>query len=254
MSVAAAAVIAALGAALATGAEAQPSDYAALAALPRWEGSWNLGDAARRGAPFALGPLRPEMQRLLAQALADELDADPMRFCRPPDFTGFSGGVVDNIEFLFTPGRVTLLNESGLIRRIYTDGRALPEGVEPSKTGTSVGRWEGETLVVETIGLDPDSALISPAPAVRIGRDARITERISLLDAQRLQFEVTIVAPELFTEPAQRRVVYTRAHASYVPREVVFCTDRDRSIDPITGKQRFDMTPPADLPPPPLQP
>jgi hypothetical protein len=61
--------------------------------------------------------------------------------------TGYSGGLAESVEFLITPGRVTLLNESGLIRRIYTDGRSMPADLSDSSTGTSVGHWEGQTLV-----------------------------------------------------------------------------------------------------------
>ncbi len=83
-----------------------------------------------------------------------------------------------------------------------------------------------------------------------IGRDVKIVERISLSDPDTLQIEMTTTAPDIFTAPDKRTRVYSR-----VPKrtalQISFCADFDRAVDPKTGKQRFDLTPPADLPPPP---
>ncbi len=107
-----------------------------------------------------------------------------LRYCRPLQFTGSSGGFTEAVEFLFTPGRVTITNEMGLIRRIYTDGRALPEAPDATNTGYSVGHWEGPTLVVETVGINPAALYPNTQQgAVPIGANARISERIFLKDA-----------------------------------------------------------------------
>jgi hypothetical protein len=65
-----------------------------------------------------------------------------------------------------------------------------------------------------------------------------------------LDFDVVTIAPEVLTAPDRRKRVYVRLPKQGAT-EVSFCVDFDRSIDPVTGKQRFDMTPPADLAPPP---
>ena len=66
------------------------------------------------------------------------------------------------MEFLFTPGRVTILIETySLVRRIYTDGSAMPAEPDASYQGTSVGNWEGDTLVVETTGILPETSPLS---------------------------------------------------------------------------------------------
>jgi hypothetical protein len=218
---------------------------AALARLPDWSGWWGYAPTLQFQGNQALQsqvPLKPE---LLAAVRANP-DADPFRYCRPQQFTGSSGGFTEALEFLFTPGRVTLTNERGLLRRIYTGGQAIPADLDPTSTGLSVGHWEGETLVVETTRINP-RALIAGAP---IGESARITERILLKDPNTLQFEVTTVAPAALTEPHRMTLVYARLPKT-VASEITFCTEFDRSIDPNSGKQRFDMTPPPDLPPPP---
>ena len=142
--------------------------------------------------------------------------------------------------------------QQGLIKiNPPTDGRPMPPDPAPTNTGLSVGRWEGETLVVETTAINPRA--LYPARqqgAVPIGDNVRITERIFLKDPNRLQLDVTTVAPDVLTQPDRRTRLYSRL-AKTTPTEITFCTEYDRSIDPATGEQRFDMTPPPDLAPPP---
>lgn len=221
--------------------------------LPDWSGWWGLEGPLSDEfiVKGEMPPLKPEPLARFRSARVSTEGGGRDLYCRPSAFTGYSGGFAESVEFLFTPGRVTLLNESGLVRRIYTDGRTLPKEVEPSFTGLSVGRWEGATLVVETIGLDPKS--LYPAPHVvasPIGRNVKIVERIFLRDPDTLQFDITTTAPDLFTKVDQRTRQYSRV-PKRTAAQISFCSDNDRAIDPKTNEQRFDMTPPADLPPPP---
>jgi hypothetical protein len=238
-----------LGALLLVTASAQaPGDrpgttYASLAKLPDWSGWWGFGQAAPdelRTRPLPLKPAARDAARAAGP------DADPLRYCRPPQFTGSNGGFTEAVEFLFTPGRVTVTNERGLLRRIYTDGRTMPAAPDPTNTGLSIGRWEGQTLVVETRGINP-LALYGGVP---IGDNVRITERIFLKDPGTLEIDVVMEAPDVLTQPDRRTRLYTRV-AKMMASDITFCTEYDRSIEPGSGKQRFDLTPPADLPPPP---
>jgi hypothetical protein len=223
-------------------------------ALPDWSGWWNYGQALPTEYVQQPPPMKPESIERIREARAKDLDPDKNRYCRPPDFVGFSGGFIDAVEFLFTPGRVTLTNEGGLIRRIYTDGRPVPQDVEDTNTGTSVGHWEGDTLVVETVGINPKARFPQRGPgSLQIGKNAHITERIHLKDSDTLEFDVTVMAPEVLIAPDHRTRLLKRSRKQSA-REISFCVDYDRSFDQTTGKQRFDMTPPADLPPPPQPP
>lgn len=247
-------LVALAAAAIVTGAAAQPRADAAPtspASLPDWSGWWGhsvpLPDEWQRNPP----PLKAAVLAPGSAALGADPSLDPLRYCRPQQFTGSSGGFTEAVELLFTPGRVTITNEMGLIRRIYTDGRSLPPDPDATNTGYSVGRWEGQTLVVETVGLNPEAPYPGPIQgAVRLGADARITERIVLNDNGTLQFDIVTVAPAVLTEPDRRTRLYSRQPKT-AASEITFCTDYDRSIETGTGKQRFDMTPPAGLPPPP---
>jgi hypothetical protein len=224
--------------------------YESLRSLPDWSGWWGLEGPLSVEIRLTPPPLKPELLAEMRKVSTSDVGGLRDLHCRPSQFSGYSGGFVESVEFLFTPGRVTLTNESGLLRRIYTDGRTL-SNVDASNTGTSVGHWEGQALVVETVGISP-TALYPQAIAgsIPVGRNVKIVERISLRDADTLQFDITTTAPDIFTAPDKRVRVYSR-----VPKrtalQISFCSDFDRAIDPETGKQRFDMTPPPDLPPPP---
>jgi hypothetical protein len=226
--------------------EASRESHAALADLPDWSGWWGHPMSRPEAASAHPPPLKPEV---LAAARAAGPDADPLRYCRPWQFTGESGGFTEAVEFLFTPGRVTLTNERGLIRRIYTGGQAIPADLDPTNTGLSVGHWEGQTLVVETTHINPRAAFPG-AGRTPIGKDVRITERMRLTDADTLELDIETIAPDVLTGPYRVTQLYKRLQKS-IASEITWCTEFDRSIEPNSGKQRFDMTPPPDLPPPP---
>ena len=235
-----------------TSPEPPGTSYASLAELPDWSGWW-LAEAARTTEEELTNqppPLKPEAARARNAALAANAPV-PLVYCRPREFTGQSGGFTEALEFLFTPGRVTLTTERGLLRRIYTDGRPMPENLEYTNTGTSIGRWDGETLVVETAGIDPRVHYPDrSAGGIPFGENVVIRERIYLVDENTLRFDIETIAPDIFMAPDRRSQLYRRLSKT-MANEISWCSESDRSLDPSTGQQRFDMTPPAGLPPPP---
>lgn len=221
--------------------------------LPDWSGWWTVAPPVSEEWLRQLPPLNDRARAAWDKRFAANGDLDPMRYCRPLSFTGYSGGFEGALEFLFTPGRVTMASEDGRIRRVYTDGRAIPANQDASANGTSTGHWEGQTLVVVTTHLDPENSYPNSSQgAMPIGKGARITERITLRDAQTLAFEIETLAPEVLKGPDRRTRLYKRIQKS-MAQELSFCARNDRSVD-AAGRQRFDMTPPPDLPPPPRKP
>lgn len=226
---------------------------AASQALPDWGGAWRSMRQALLDSNAAIQPLLRSAGQASLKAHAEKSRANQLdirtTYCPAPFFGGYSGGFHGSIEFLFTPGRVTLIWEGGLVRRIYTDGRALPANPELTDAGTSVGHWEGQTLVVRTVGLRPEANALD-IPGAAIGGNAVVTERMFLKDADTLQVDATLEAPEALTGPAKVTYLYFRGR-DYTMSEYTACPAYDRSVDPVTGQQRFDLQPPSDLPPPP---
>jgi hypothetical protein len=108
------------------------------------------------------------------------------------------------LEFLFTPGRVTVLGEfdGNRLRRIYTDGRGHPDDPDLTFNGHSIGRWEGGTLLVDTVAILPEVYLpLGQAVAFPNNGDMHIEERIHLVSADRLIDELVVTAPRALAEP-----------------------------------------------------
>jgi hypothetical protein len=178
-------------------------------------------------------------------------------YCTPSAFTGALGysvapmGIVPvNFEILGSPGRLTLIDELGVIRRLYLRDTPPPDALDESNAGTSIARWDGTQLVVQTTGLNPAAKVIIGVAGTELGHNARIEERFSLPQPDVLQIVTTVTAPDLYAAPVTTTNRYRR-DARATMFELSLCASNDRSYDQATGTERFDATPPGDLPPPP---
>jgi hypothetical protein len=165
--------------------------------------------------PIPPPPLKPQYQaeydahrKLLADAekAGKPLYSDYTN-CMPDGMPAMMMGMFP-MEVLQTPGQITIIQEAyNQVRRIYL-GYKLPEmeDAEPLFWGHSSGKWEGDTLVVETIGIK-DSVKFRDAPH---GNKMRISERLKLLSPGMMEDLVTVTDPEYFTGPWQWRWVYQR--------------------------------------------
>src|SRR6187401_946006 len=144
-----------------SGAQEMPraTAYESVAKWPDWSGVWSPGVGAGSRTTATPPKLTPE-----AKAMVDAFEAGKARGenlqtqaanCVPNGMPGIMR-LPYPIEFVYSPGRVDILIETySEIRRIYLDGRPLPEDPDPFFNGHSIGHWEGDTLVVETIGISP---------------------------------------------------------------------------------------------------
>jgi hypothetical protein len=104
-----------------------------------------------------------------------------------------------------TSGVILMLSEADTtFRQIFTDGRKLPDDPQPSWMGNSVGRWEGNTLVVETSGFNDRGKL----DALGHGHSSalRITERFLRRDFGHMELQMTLDDPQTFTHPVTMRI------------------------------------------------
>ena len=124
---------------------------------------------------------------------------DPTLNCYPPGMP-LVLLVPFPVEIIQAPGRVIMYFEfMNQIRQIYTDGRGHPKDLMPTYMGHSIGKWEGDTLVVDTVGLTDKSWLDRAAhPHTEA---LHIVERIRRTDRNNLQFDLTFEDPGAYTRP-----------------------------------------------------
>jgi len=137
-------------------------------------------------------------------------------------------------KIIQTPGLIVILYEAQAgIRQIFTDGRPQPPSdVQPWWFGYSTGKWEDDTLVVETTGFRQDVWLdVDGSPLTESGR---MTERFKRLNYGTLQIDVTIEDPKVYTKPFTVRVVQ---HLMLDTELIEFiCQENDRSGPHLVGK------------------
>ncbi len=125
-------------------------------------------------------------------------NVDPHARCMPPNYPR-AWALPQHRRIVQTADRLVVLHEfNASYRQIFTDGRPLPTDPTPSFQGYTSGRWQGDTLVVETIGLREDWLDLAGSP---ITEAARVTERIRRPRYGRLEIEVTVNDPKAYKKP-----------------------------------------------------
>ncbi len=126
-----------------------------------------------------------------------------------------------------TPGLILVIHEiDGIPRQIYTDRRPLPADPSPSWLGSSVGRWDRDTLVVETVGLN-DRAWLDLRGHPR--SDAmRMTERYTRRDVGHLDVEITFDDPKTYSKPFTVKVTHLLQADTDILEYVCTENERDR--------------------------
>ncbi|MGH8260763.1 MAG: hypothetical protein ACREUG_13875 [Steroidobacteraceae bacterium] len=202
----------------------QGQTWAQIAKLPDWQGIWQLD---WEGNPELLGGMSPEHDLtprakafytsfLSKQKFGENVQPQTAN-CLPPGMPQIMTQPYP-IEFLFNPGKVVILIEAyEQERTIHTDGRAHPtaKSLTPTFQGNSIGHWEGDTLVVDTVGILPDTG---PGPHTGAGIASgvpddgamHIIERIRKVDKDHMQITRTIIDPKVLTKPWTVTLPYVR--------------------------------------------
>ena len=137
--------------------------------------------AARKGKEFD----GPEMRSLTERCILWPSTIAPI----------LPRGYNSNLQIFQSPGYVIIQGEMGDPRVVPTDGRKLPDNLLPQWNGTSVGRWDGETFVIETAGFHPQTAWRGATEKMHV------TERIKRLDEDTLEYAFTVTDPDTWAEP-----------------------------------------------------
>jgi hypothetical protein len=195
-------------------------DWADLGKLPDWSGVWNP-KISDQDAQVKTNP--PPWNEVAAKKIelmfAEEKAGRPRLIfssCLPEAHPSWMLVTHNAMEILFTPGRVTMLGESdgNRIRRIYTDGRAHPEISDPTFHGHSIGHWEGDTLVVDTVDILPQAQLaVSEAAGLPNNGGMHVIERFHLADKDVMHVDLEIIAPKILTKPWKTTRIFFRQRA-----------------------------------------
>jgi hypothetical protein len=163
---------------------------------PNLEGVWGMIQHDRLGAPFfiPIEPTRTPEGKEITQAFVAKYDVENLEAngsCVEPGMPTVMWGIGGAaMEIVQQPNRITLLSElANQSRRIFLDGRDFPEDFPDQRVGYSIGRWEGDTLVVETRKITEWHA-----PRWPHSGEMRIVERMYLSDASK--WKVTGLRPD----------------------------------------------------------
>ncbi|AKH44326.1 hypothetical protein WYH_03307 (plasmid) [Croceibacterium atlanticum] len=216
--------------------------YAALDALPDWGGIWFLvRSAGPQTQPVLKDDYAAERERWRAEVLANGgVERRNRSNCSPPGLPRIMRLAQYPYEFLFTPGRVTINQEAWMqTRTIWTDGREHPpiEEIDPTFHGHSIGHWEGDTLVVDTIGISDE---LEFGEGGVHSDQFRLVERIHLSpdDPDVLVNEMTMTDPLALAEPYKVEARYRRdRHGSLIEFQ---CSENDRNPVNEHGETLFE--------------
>ena len=225
------------------GAAHPKGNYGELDALPDWGGIWFVAFGASNNqspaAPVPKGEYAERREVWLAEARANAGVVRRTRSnCSPPGMPRIMRLAQYPYEFIFSPGRVTINQEAWMqTRTIWTDGRAHDPDHDPSFMGDSIGRWEGDTLVVETVGI-LDTLEIDTGFAH--SDKFRLVERIHLdpADPDVLINEMWMEDPAALAEPFTVSVRYRRDR--YGKLIEFQCAENDRNPIDEEGHTLFE--------------
>ncbi|HEX5109675.1 MAG TPA: hypothetical protein VFV95_14580 [Vicinamibacterales bacterium] len=164
-----------------------------------WRPAPGIAGSIARGMGGEDIPYRPWAKALFDQRQANDSRDDPTANCivggvPRSDFVGYP------FKILEVPGMVVILYEAiHSYRQIFTDGRALPNDPNPAWFGYSVGRWDGDSFVVDTSGFN-DNVWLDNAGRPATG-NLRVTERFNRKDFGRMELRITIDDPKAYTKP-----------------------------------------------------
>jgi len=177
----------------------------ATALTPDFSGVWFVDEYRRNILPNEDPPLQPWAKELFDKRSYDnshhdpDVAIDPTEKCIPPGIPRTMSQPFP-WEIVYARDRVLMIFEyQGLIRQIFTDGRKHPDDLDPTYMGHSIGKFEGDALVVDTVGFN-DKTWLDPMGLPHT-EALHVTEHIRRVDHDTLTDEYTIDDPKAYTKP-----------------------------------------------------
>jgi hypothetical protein len=152
-----------------------------------------------------------------------------------PDGVPHGDLLPEPFKIMHTPGVIVMLYEvETTFRQIFMDGRKLPADMSPTWQGYSVGRWDGDTLVIDSAGFNDRSWL--DARGTPRSTDMRIEERFRRRDYGHIDLTVTITDPQIFTKPITFSVVEELLPDTDLLEH--YCVENERDDAHMPGRER----------------
>jgi hypothetical protein len=214
----------------------------AFAAPPDLSGVW-LPDVKDQKLQETqnIPPWKPQIRPQFQHMVDEEKAGRPflvLSHCLPHGMPSWMLISHNAFELLVTPGRLTMLGEvdGNRMRRIYVDGRPHPEDPDLTLHGHSVGRWEGDTLVVDTVAIVPQAYIaISEAAGIPNNGGMHIVERIHLTRPDVMADDMEITAPKVLTTTWKT----TRLFRRYPERRYEIIEGECQQEDLVPGKDKY---------------
>src|ERR1700689_1522393 len=144
-------------------------------------------------------PYQPWLVPIVRERTANKAIDDPHIRCLPDNFLR-AYGLPHLLKFVHSPNLLVVLDEMNAgYRQVFTDARPLPEDPTPSWQGYSSGKWSGDTLVIDTIGLRDDTWIDWSGSVLT--EAAKEREQIRRPDFGHLEIQVTVDDPKAYTKP-----------------------------------------------------
>ena len=202
---------------------------------PDLSGPWQPNAIRENVSLVATGvrlPFRPEAKATYDQRLAVLGKDDPEARCLPPGVPRLTTTPYP-FRFLQVPGMIVIIYEGGsqTFRQIFTDGRKHSKFAEELWNGESIGHWEDDTLVVETIGFN-DKTWID-ASGVPHSTAMKVTERIRRLDEENMEIVSIVDDSKMYTEPWSFTTYPKRLHGEILE---YICNENESDVKHLVGK------------------
>jgi hypothetical protein len=178
-----------------------------------WEsGNQYFNDLAKDLKPGELVML-PWAKNLQADREGRDHRDDPMNRCMPPGVPRINMTTANGphpLKIVQTPTLVVLLYETSAnstFRQVFMDGRTFPKEPQPTWLGYSIGRWDGSSLVVDTLGFN-GQAWVDTAKGHPQTESAHVTERFTRRDFGHMDIDITINDPGAYEKPWRAQVPF----------------------------------------------
>jgi hypothetical protein len=161
------------------------------------------GTKSMWGPPVGPAPYRAEFTAKV-KALASDDRLNPQVQCKMAGVPRITGSVVP-FEVMQTPKKIAMLYESNHTFRIIPVDKPHPKDMYPSYMGDSVGRWDGDTFVVDVTSFNDGTWL--PGPGHFHSEDLHVTERYTLQPDSTIYYEAVMEDAKVLTQPWSYRLI-----------------------------------------------